>query len=234
MKKPALHWQILIAIIAALIFGALLPGQVKYVSWMGTVFIRLLRMIVIPLVLCSITSGIANSGAGKSLGRLGLKALIYYFSTSLLAILTGLLLVNTLKPGSGMGNVINSFPPMPEIAQKSLSDILFEIIPVNMFQAFSSNDGMLSVIFIAIITGIFITKLGYDNKVMLTGFFNAFFELMMKITMFIISLSPLGIFGLVAVMAGEQTANTELISGLGRYMITVVAGLGFHFLSHCL
>ncbi|MBN2274845.1 MAG: cation:dicarboxylase symporter family transporter, partial [Bacteroidales bacterium] len=144
MKKPALHWQIILAIAFALLFGWLLPEYVKYVSWMGTVFIRALKMIVIPLVLSSLISGVTNAGSGKSLGRLGIKTLIYYLSTSLLAICTGLILVNLIQPGKDMGGVLASLPEMPALEQKAFSDILIEIVPTNLFQAFSANEAMLS------------------------------------------------------------------------------------------
>ncbi|MBN2763386.1 MAG: dicarboxylate/amino acid:cation symporter [Bacteroidales bacterium] len=228
MKKPALHWQIILAIAFALLFGWLLPEYVKYVSWMGTVFIRALKMIVIPLVLSSLISGVTNAGSGKSLGRLGIKTLIYYLSTSLLAICTGLILVNLIQPGKDMGGVLASLPEMPALEQKAFSDILIEIVPTNLFQAFSANEAMLSVIFFALLAGIFITRLKDNHRNLLTGIFNALFELMMKITLFVIRLSPLGIFGLVATMAAEQTASRELFTGLGKYMLTIVTGLGIH------
>ena len=79
MKKIALHWQILIAFILAILFGVFLKDQVKYVSWMGDIFLRMLKMIVIPLILSSIISGIANIGNEGNFGRLGLKTLGYYF-----------------------------------------------------------------------------------------------------------------------------------------------------------
>lgn len=228
MKKRALHWQILIAIGLALVFGALLPEQTKYVSWMGTVFIRLLKMIVVPLVLSSLISGVVNAGSGKSLGRLGLKTIIFYISTSLLAILTGLILVNIIQPGKGLESILESLPPLPEINQKPFSDTLIEIIPTNLFEILSANEAMLSIIFFALLAGVFITQLKDESRIQLTGFFTAFFELMMKITMFVIKLSPLGIFGLVSVVAAEQTASIELFSSLGKYALTVVAGLMFH------
>ncbi len=230
MKKPALHWQILIAIIIALFFGAIFPGLTPYVAWMGTVFIRALKMIVVPLVLSSLISGVTNAGSGSSLGRLGLKAMGYYLTTSLLAILTGLVLVNVIQPGHGLSDILDSLPPMPGIKEKPFSDTLIEIVPTNLFETFSVNDAMLSVIFFALLAGVFITRLGKDHRELLTGFFNAFFELMMKITTFIIRLSPFGIFGLVAAMASEQTASTNLITGLGKYMLTVALGLAIHFL----
>lgn len=230
MKKLALHWQILVAILLALIFGSFFPAYTKYVAWMGTLFIRALKMIVVPLVLTSLICGVTNTGSGRSLGRLGLKTFVYYLSTSLLAILTGLFLVNLIQPGKGLEGTLGSMADVPKISQKPFSETLIEIIPTNLFEAFSVNEAMLSIIFFALLTGIFITKLEEDNRNQLTGFFNAFFELMLKITLFIIRLAPFGIFGLVAVVVADQTASWELFSGLGKYMLTIVIGLLFHTL----
>ncbi len=100
MKKFALHWQILTALIFGILYGLYLTEYVSYISWMGVIFMRALKMLIIPLIVTSITSGIANIGSGK-LGRLGLKTISYYMITSIFAILAGLLMVNLLKPGVG-------------------------------------------------------------------------------------------------------------------------------------
>jgi proton glutamate symport protein len=228
MKKIALHWQILIAIVLALLFGSFFPARANYVEWMGTLFIRALKMIVVPLVLSSLISGVSNAGIGRSLGRLGVKSFLYIISTSLLAILTGLILVNIIQPGHGLEGMLGSLNDLPEMSKQPFSQTLIEIIPTNLFEVFSANDAMLSVIFFALLAGIFITTLRDDHRLQLTGFFNAFFELMMKITLFVIRLAPFGIFGLVAVVAAEQIATRELFTSLGKYMLTVVAGLLFH------
>ena len=100
-KMPALHWQILIALVLAVLFGIYLGEYVDYVSWMGTIFIRALQMIIVPLVLSSIISGVTNIGNAESLGRLGFKTISYYILTSTLAIITGLFFVNLFAPGIG-------------------------------------------------------------------------------------------------------------------------------------
>ena len=103
-----LHWQILAALILGGLYGFLLPNEAGYITWAGDLFLRALRMIVAPLILCSIISGVAGlkknlSGEGQTegsgLGRLGLKTLLYYALTSLLAIAVGLILVNLVQPG---------------------------------------------------------------------------------------------------------------------------------------
>ena len=128
----------------------------------------------------------------------------------------------------GLEGILGSFDEIGTPESKPLAETLLDIVPENIFQALTLNEAMLSVIFFALLAGIFITKLNDNHRAQLTGFFNAFFELMMKITLFVVKLAPLGIFGLVAVVAAEQSANTALIAGLGKYMLTVVAGLLFH------
>ncbi len=228
MKKVALHWQILFAILIAIAFGGIFPYQTRYVEWMGTIFIRSLKMIVVPLVLSSLISGVTSAGQEGKLGKLGLKTVLYYLSTSLLAILTGLILVNLIKPGKGIEGILSSINGIPNIVSKPFSETLVEIIPTNLFEALTVNEAMLSVIFFAILAGIYITRLKENHRNQLTGFFNAFFELMMKITLFVIRLAPFGIFGLVAVVVAEQSASSGLFTSLGKYMLTVIAGLLFH------
>ena len=230
MRKIALHWQILIGIVAAILFGTFLPGQIKYVEWLGVIFLRVLKLIVVPLVLSSLISGITNVGSGSKLGRLGLKTIVYYISTSLLAILTGLILVNLFQPGIRLEGILGDSCGNAAIAEKSLSDTLIEIVPTNIFEALTVNEAMLSIIFFAVLSGIYITKLKNNHRSLLTGFFNAFFELMMKITMFVIKLAPIGIFGLVAGAVVEHSISRDLFASLGKYMLTVVTGLLFHAL----
>ncbi len=97
--KLQLHWQIFIAIFLAWIFYLLLGERSAFVEPLGTIFIRLLKMVIVPLVFLSIATGVAGVGDPKNLGRLGAKTLLYYLSTSLLAIFLGLLLVNAVQPG---------------------------------------------------------------------------------------------------------------------------------------
>lgn len=227
MKKLALHWQILIAFIIAIIFGIFLKDQVKYVSWMGDIFLRMLKMIVIPLILSSIISGIANIGNDGNFGRLGFKTLAYYMTTSIFAITIGLILVNLVKPGVGMDISSISISENLNIERQSMSDMFIQIVPQNIFQSMASNE-FLSVIFFAILAGIYISKIENKNQVILTDFFNAFFELFMKITMLIIKLAPFGIFGLIVKVVADQNDFGNMVMKLGSFMITVIAAILIH------
>lgn len=221
--KLALHWQIFIGIILAVLYGLLLPDQIKFVSWLGVIFIKALQMIVVPLVLTSLINGVTNIGSEGNLGRIGLKTIIYYMATSLIAILTGLLLVNWIKPGVGIITGNESI----HLEKNSIVDTFINIVPENIFKAIAEGN-MLSIIFFAILFGFFITKLNSKHKEILTGFFSATFEVMMKLTLFVIKFAPLGIFGLVAKVVSEQKDILNLLESLGLFMIMVLAGLFIH------
>ncbi|MBN2214945.1 MAG: dicarboxylate/amino acid:cation symporter [Bacteroidales bacterium] len=201
----------------------------SWIEWMGIVFLRALKMIVIPLIFTSIISGIITIGSGQNLGRLGLKTLLYYVSTSVLAILSGLFFVNVFQPGTGAD--IKGLETMSDfsIQQKNLKDILIEIVPDNIFKSLVNND-LLSVIFLSLLVGIFITQLDKKNNGMLSGLFSSLFELFMKITMFIIRLAPLGIFGLVAKVIADQDNIGNLVHNLGSFIFCVTSALFIHAL----
>jgi Na+/H+-dicarboxylate symporter len=207
--------------------------QLSYVSWMGDIFLRALKMIIIPLILASIISGVANIGSAKNLGRLGLKTMLYYLSTSTLAILTGLFLVNIIKPGKSIDPDTFRLKETFSVDKHSLGDTLIEIVPENIFEAITNQD-MLSIIFFSILFGFFITRTEGRYSQILGDFFNAFFEVMMKITLFIIKFTPLGIFGLIAVTVAEQAGDPQRLmqigEGLGLYTLTVPLALFIHAL----
>jgi Na+/H+-dicarboxylate symporter len=294
MKKVALHWQILIALILAIIYGLIfttayqlsedsykflsrryvplevqeklhtldgksyeswsafeeaimaLPEQksfeqyvpliiqsayynppVKYVSWMGDLFIRALKMLIIPLILSSLISGITSIGSGTNLGRLGMKTMGYYVMTSFFAIITGQILVNIFRPGVGANiNFIQEVEGLVE-KQRSFLDIIIGIVPDNILQAMVQNN-MLSIIFFAIVFGFFITKVGIKHQEILKDFFTAIFEVMMKVTLWVIRFTPFGIFGIVAKTVADQDDLGGLVTSMGLYMLTVILALGIH------
>ncbi len=227
MFKIKLHWQILIALAFAFLFGIFLPGYVDDVKWMGDLFLRALNMIIVPLVLTSIVSGVANVGDTENLGKMGLKTLSYYITTSLAAILIGLTFVNLIQPGVGADLGLKQSVEHLRAANQNLGNILLRLIPTNIFQSLTSAD-MLSIIFFSFLVGYFITKVSEQHKKPLINLFNAGFEVMMKITGLVIKFAPLGIFGLVAGVVAEQSNLLSLIQSLGMYMSSVLLGLIFH------
>jgi proton glutamate symport protein len=228
MLKIKLHWQILIALSIAIIYGLFLTDYSYLVTWMGDLFLRGLKMIIVPLILTSIISGVTSIGDASNLGRLGLKTITYYISTSLLAIVTGLFFVNLIQPGVGVDLGLKKAVPELAAASGNIWDIILRMVPSNIFQALVSFD-ILAIIFFSILLGFFITRLNSNQKDFLTTLFNSGFEVMMKLTHFIIRFTPFGILGIVVGVVAEQRENLVSVAGsLGKYVITVLIGLIIH------
>ena len=231
MIKIKLHWQILIALGLAVIYAVFLTDYVSYITWMGDLFLRGLKMIIVPLILTSIISGVTNIGNAQNLGKLGLKTILYYITTSLFAILVGLALVNLFQPGVGADLGLRKEVEGLSAAEGGIGNILLRMVPTNFFQALASAD-MLAIIFFAILVGFFITKVSDEYKNPLVNLFNGGFEVMMKITSFIIKFTPLGIFGIVAGVVAEQASDSaalfDMVQRLGIYMLAVLLGLAIH------
>ena len=231
MLKLKLHWQILIAFIIAVLYGLFLPEYSNYVRWLGDLFLRALKMIIVPLVFSSITSGVANIGDAKNLGRIGIKTFTYYILTSLLAIVTGLFLVNLIRPGIGADLGFKMSVPELSNSTGSIKDILLNLVPTNIVQSLLSGD-MLAIIFFSILFGYFIMRVQKEYSDFLINLFNSVFEVMMKLTSFIIKFAPLGILGIVTgVVADQASDKAKLISmaqHLGVYFVTVLIGLIIH------
>lgn len=228
LLKIKLHWQILIALIVAVLLGLYLPSSVKYLSWMGELFLRGLKMVIVPLIFASIVSGVTSIGSGKSLGRIGMKTLAYYISTSTLAILTGLFLVNIIKPGVGVQMGFSEDVTKLPTASGKINDLLMRMVPENIIDSMAKGD-ILPIIFFAILFGFFISQVADNYRQPLTNFFEGIFEVMMKVTMFIIRFTPLGILGIVSnevVRNSDKLAN--IAGSMAIYMLTVAIGLIIH------
>ena len=236
MNEPTLHsgpWyrQLHVQILGAMILGALLGAiggetAAQALGWMGTIFVRLLRMVIVPLILSSIVSGVTTVGGGKSLGRLGAKTFAYYVTTSLLAIVTGLILVNLIKPGVGADLTGSASSELPELeTPSSLADIIFRLIPTNPVQAMVEGD-MLAIIFFALLVGVSITRLPAPMRDRLRTGFDDFFEMMMVLTGGIIRLAPLGVLGLIT--RTVATNGIDTFGALAMYAVTIVCGLAVH------
>lgn len=231
LLRIKLHWQILIALVLGVIFGINLPESTSYISWMGELFLRALKMLIVPLIMSSMIVGVSNIGSTESLSRIGLKTIIFYLSTSLLAILTGLLLVNIIKPGVGVTLGFASQISNETFANQSLGNILLRIIPENIFSAMAQAE-ILSIIFFSLLFGFFITKIDEKHSKPLKSFFESLFTIMMKITLFVVKFTPLGIFAIVADVVAKQADDSSsllsLFSRMSVYMITVLAGIFIH------
>ena len=222
--KLKLHTQILIAIglgiLAGVFFKDITP---TFITPFGVIFMRLLKLLVIPVVFTSITLGIVSIGDMKHLRSISTKAFIYFISTGFIATTIGLILANLIKPGAnsaslatGLKKVVENSPP--------ISEIFVTMAPQNIFESLSKGE-VLPVIIFAILFGAALTKIGMKAKP-IVSFFESAFEAVMQITDWIISLTPIGVFALSA-----NTIATLGISSLLSvlpYFVTVVGGLLIH------
>ena len=223
-----LHWQVLTAMLLGAAVGWVFKETAAtYLEWVGVLFLRLLRMIIIPLVFASIVSGIASIASGRTVGRLFTKTLGYYVLTSFLAASTGLFMVNLVKPGDNADMEAATTSDLPEIDSRSMQEILLDIVPENIFQG-AADSSMLQVIFFSIVFGMAVATLpNAGSREKLTGLFDAFFKAMVKLTSTIIKFLPIAVFGLIATMVGET--GTDQFRPLAMYFGTVAGGLAIHF-----
>lgn len=246
-----LHHQILIAMLVGAAVGLPLnilagTGRIPeswprtiatYGKGIGDIFLRLLSMIVAPLILTSLVTGVTSSGSVKGLGRLGGRTLVYYLTTSMLAIITGMLVFNVIQPGEGSNlEVLQAGAEavaMDVVAQgqslgQTLWNQVFNIIPSNPFASLADPDNrsILGVIFFAILFGVFINVVGGDVGELLTKVFTGAFQVMMKLTMFIIKFAPVGVLGFMLYASAGK--GLDVFQALGWYMLTVAVALSIH------
>ncbi len=224
-----LHWQVLIAMGLGALTGAIFgTPAADHVGWIGDLFMKLLRMIVVPLVLTSIISGVASVGGGRNIGRLFSKTLGYYALSSLLAALTGLFLVNLIRPGSSATMAPMEGGELPELATPSSPvELLLDIVPENVVRAAADAD-MLAIIFFCIVFGAAITVLPEKTRDPVIALFEALFHTMMRLTSGIIKFLPIGVFALITRMVG--TTGFDAFRPLAMYALTIGSGLTFHLL----
>ncbi len=222
-----LHWQILVAMAAGMLAGAVLGDDVRYLQPLGDIFLRLLRMVIVPLIFSSLVVGVSGLGDASSVGRMGLKALTYYVATSAAAIITGLVAVNLIAPGVGAHLPLHAAPANVNLSPERLGDTLLGIIPDNPIAAMAQGN-VLAIIFFALLVGLFTIRLAHPGRRVITEIMQAVFDLMMLITDFIIRLAPIGVFALMAGIVGST--GFDAFPPLLLYMLTVTVSLAVHAL----
>jgi Na+/H+-dicarboxylate symporter len=210
-----------------ILFGWLIGEPIVPVAEpMQDLFLRLLRMAILPLVITSIVSAVIQVGSSKGLGKISLRTITYYLTTSVLAILTGQVLVNVFKPGKGAKIGLLETPEGIGVVDQGFGDLLLNIIPENPFEAMANGD-VLPVIFFSLLFGFFVTQLKIDQRNLLGNVFQAAFEAMMKLTSFVIWTAPIGVFGIIAGIVART--GFDAFASLGKFFLVVIAGLSVHF-----
>jgi proton glutamate symport protein len=244
MKKLALHWKILIGMALGVIFGLVMSyisGGSQfvgdYINPFGTIFINLLKLIAIPLILASLIKGVSDLKDISKLSQMGGRTILTYISTTLVAVIIGLILVNSIQPGKSI-----SVETRKELVEAYASDAdqkrdaaakqssagplqaVVDIVPSNIFAAAGDNRNMLQIIFFAMFFGIGIILIPEKQSASVKGFFDSFNAVILKLIDLIMLSAPYGVFALLAALIVEAP-SLELFKALALYAITLLLAL---------
>ncbi len=242
-KKIALHWQILIALLLAVFTGLIVDQTfsvlglsfLSVLTFFGTLFLNALKMLIVPLVMASIISGMMTL-SGETLGRLGTKTVLYYATTSLVAILIGLFFVNLFQPGIVDGeparHIIGLSAETDEVVSKvggkgaaDIAEVLLRMIPPNIVTA-AANGQMLGLIFFSLIFGFFVSRLEGSPAQVHKDFWQGLLNIMMMMTDLVMRFAPIGVYALVTKVI--MISGVEAFAPLALFFITVLLALAAH------
>lgn len=200
----SLPTQMGIGMVLGIIAGAVAPHVSFDPQWFkpfGQLFINLVRMVVVPLVFTTLVAGAASVGNVSRLGRVAAKTLIYYFATTAVAIAIGLVLADLVQPGVGLDLSTENLKAK-EVTAPSMVQVLMNIVPINPMESLAKGS-MLQIIFFAVLVGFALSICGEKVRIV-TDFFNAFAEVMIKITTMVMLYAPIGVFALMAFTVASQ------------------------------
>ncbi|MDF2904579.1 MAG: glutamate-aspartate carrier protein [Bacillus sp. (in: firmicutes)] len=233
MKKYGLAIQILIGLLLGIVVGAIFFGNPQIETFLqpiGDIFLRLIKMIVIPIVVASIIVGVAGTGDMKKLGKLGGKTLLYFEIVTTIAIFVGLTAANIFKPGKGIdmssltkGDISKYMETSSAVADHKFIDTFVNIVPTNIFQSLMNGD-MLAIIFFSVLFGLGIAAIGEKGKPVL-AFFRGTADAMFFVTNQIMKFAPFGVFALIGVTVSKFGISSLI--PLGKLIIVVYATMFF-------
>ena len=255
MRKLELHWQILIGMVAGLLFGFAMTkfdwGTDFILNWIapfGDIFVRLLKMIAIPLIVASLVKGISDLKDISQFSNIGVRTILIYMGTTVIAITIGLTLVNIFTPGSGIdestiqqltdtysgdSGVVGKLDEAARQQSAGPLQPLVDMVPDNVFGAMADNGSMLQVIFFTILLGISMLLIGEKKAEPLKNFFDALNDVVLKMVDLIMLTAPFAVFALLATVV-VTSGDPEILIALVRYAGVVLLGLttmiGFYML----
>ena len=245
MKKLALHWQILIGMLLGILFGfiALQFGWNSFIEdWikpLGTIFVKLLKLIAVPLIIASLIKGISDLKDISKFKNIGVRTMLIYIGTTVIAITIGLVLVNVIQPGNGISEetvdkLTNTYANSSSITakiteatkQQSSGPLQFvvDMVPDNAVSAMSNNKAMLQVIFFTIFLGISMLLIGEKKAKPLKNFFDSLNDAILKMVDLIMLISPYAVFALLANVV-VTSGDPDILLALLKYAGVVVLGL---------
>ena len=243
--RLALHWQIFIALILAVLVGVFTDPSFtlfgislnSILNFVGTLFLNALKMLIVPLIMSSIIVGMMEIQP-DTLGRLGYKTLIYYAASSLVAIIVGLLVVNILQPGIAEGEPVRELVGLSadtgDVIERvegkgssDLAEVFIRMIPPNIVSA-AAEGKMLGLIFFSLLFGFFVSRVKGQPGKTLKNFWSGLLDVMMQMTEWVMLFAPIGVFALVAKVL--MAAGLDAFKPLAVFFITVLIALAIHLL----
>ena len=226
-----LYIQVLIGMCLGILCGWLFPAFAPAAKLISDTFINMIRMIIAPVIFCSIVTGVAGAGSMKKVGRVGIKALVYFEIVSSLALVIGLIVANLVKPGVGVSHPTGQSNQIAEFARQAESfswgEFISHIVPSNIFDSFARGD-ILQILFFSILFAVGLKQTGTTGKTMITGL-NKINEVIFNILKIIMRLSPFGAFGGMAYTIGKFGFSSLFV--LGKLMACFyITGLLFIFI----
>lgn len=244
MRRLQLHTKILIALVLGAIFGLVANRfgfsafAVAYIKPVGSAFIRLISMVVVPLVFASLLVGTASLKDIRTLGRIGAKTLVYYLMTTAIAVSIGLLLTSVIRPGSSLSQEAKQklmtdagtqkdLPVQASKEESSIKDLLLNIIPTNPIKAMVEGQ-MLQIIFFALLAGVCLTLIPSEQGQPVIDFFKSLNEIIVQMVHVIMKTAPYGVFALIAAVVADF--GPGILLNLLKYSAVVLLGLAVHML----
>ncbi len=233
LKKIKLHTKIFIGLILGVVVGLVFGEKAMIIEPVGTIFLRIITMIVVPLVLVSLMLGTASLGDIRKLGRIGIKTIVYFMITTMIAISIGLFLANVVKPGTGLNEEVKaelykSYESKAQVSiqrmeeKPSLKEILINIVPTNPVKALIDGN-MLQVIFLGLLFGLILTLIKKSKSEMLIKFLDGVNDAIIQVVHIAMKLAPYGVLALIAAVIGQYGVN--ILVTLLKYSLVVVGGL---------
>ena len=243
-KRVPLYAKILLGMGLGLGFGFLAMAMHwedfvhDWVAPFGTIFMRLLKLIAVPLVLVSLIMGVVNLKDIRNLSRIGLKTILIYVCTTIIAVSIGLGMVSLIKPGQVFPKdrqtefmeryqqtVTEREAQMQQVKDDSPLQFVVDMVPENVFQSLGDNSKMLQIIFFALLFGVALIVVGPSKVPSVVRFFQQLNLILLKIIDFIMAFAPVGVFALMAALIVDYAGDAGIFSALGLYALTVVLAL---------
>ena len=231
--KIKLHTQIFIGLILGVVVGLIFGEKARIIEPVGTIFLRLITMIVVPLVLVSLMLGTASLGDLRKLGRIGFKTIAYFFLTTMVAISIGLILANIVKPGLGLNEQVRAelyknYQSKAKVGLQQMEkkpsavEVLVNIVPTNPVKSLVEGN-MLQVIFLALLFGIILTVISKEKAEMLIKILDGLNEAIIQVVHVAMKLAPYGVLALIAAVIGQY--GVHILITLLKYSLVVIGGL---------